>query len=113
MEIQQHHGAILACRLVIFGNLGIGEAYSVPAITTRAVLDHDGNDLNDRQDFASRRVRLGSAFNLGDPLVQLADPTLDPANGSSPNPQAAQASTSNKGATACRAIVTVRHSLGV
>src|SRR5512132_358788 len=65
---------MLACRLVILGNLGIGEAYSVLAITTRAALDHGSNDLNDRQDFASRRVRLGSAFNLGDPLVQRPGP---------------------------------------
>jgi hypothetical protein len=64
-------------------------------------------------------LELGAAIRFGAELGgllaagELADPTLDPASGSSPNPQAAQASTSNRGATACRAIVTVRHSLGV
>jgi hypothetical protein len=65
-------------------------------------------------------MELGAGIRFGAELGgllaaggELADPTLDPASGSSPNPQAAQASTSNRGATACRAIVTVRHSLGV
>ena len=44
---------------------------------------------------------------------ELADPTLDPASGSSPNPQAAQASTSNRGATVLPGGRHSRHSLGV
>src|SRR5215212_7691119 len=65
---------MLAGRLVVLGNLGIGKAYPVLAIAAWAAVHDGGNHLNDRQDLSFCGVRLGSAFDLGDPLIQRAGP---------------------------------------
>jgi hypothetical protein len=59
-----------AGRLVILGDLGIGELQQVLAITPRTCLDDASDHLHDRQDVPSGRVRLRSAFDLGDSLVE-------------------------------------------
>ena len=61
---------MLASSLVVRGNLRIAEAYPVLAVTARAALDDGRDHLDDRQDFPASRVRLGSALDLSDPLVQ-------------------------------------------
>ena len=60
--------------LVVLGNLGIREAYAVLAVTAGTGLYDGGDHLHDRQDLPTGRVRLGSTFDLGDPLVQRACP---------------------------------------
>jgi hypothetical protein len=56
--------------LVVGTNLGIGEADPVLPIFAWTALDHGGDHFHDRQDFPLGRVRLGSAFDLSNPLIK-------------------------------------------
>src|SRR4029453_9602774 len=74
VEIEQHHGSMLARGLVVLVNLGICEAHPVLAVTAGTALHDSGDHLDNRQDLPAGGVWLFSTFYLGHPRVQRAGP---------------------------------------